>query len=166
MEPHTKMWFLNQSIEIHVLGMAKKKKCIMPSKIGIPRPTSPSPISLHHRWSPSCWKTSSPPSSLFSQQKTFSGLHPSDGCSFVVIPSKLPPLLKVPVDKIKRKSDWGNGLHYKHCIVGNGHWASLRSHFYAKLHYESSNKIENYLKSLILYVKTKTKTKSANLAHL
>ena len=25
MEPHTKMWFRNQSIEIHVLGMAKKK---------------------------------------------------------------------------------------------------------------------------------------------
>ena len=26
MEPHTRMWFLNQCIEIHVLGMAKKKK--------------------------------------------------------------------------------------------------------------------------------------------
>ena len=26
MEPHTRMWFLNQCIEIHVLGMAKKEK--------------------------------------------------------------------------------------------------------------------------------------------
>ena len=26
MEPHTRMWFLNQCIEIHVLGMAKKNK--------------------------------------------------------------------------------------------------------------------------------------------
>ena len=26
MVPHTRMWFLNQCIEIHVLGMAKKKK--------------------------------------------------------------------------------------------------------------------------------------------
>ena len=82
---------------------------------GAPLPQYRSIIDDHHL-------AKRPPSSLFLQQKTFSGLHPSsaDGCSFVVIPTKLLPLLKVPVNKVKRKSNW-NGLHYKHCIAGNGH---------------------------------------------
>ena len=35
----------------------------MSSKVGVPRPTPPSPTLVHHWWSPSCRQTSSPSSS-------------------------------------------------------------------------------------------------------
>ena len=125
---HISIWYSVISPCIGYITM-QSCSCIMSSKIGVSRPT---PLPQYRSIIDDHNLANRPPPlhplrftwiSLFSQQKTFSELHPSspEGCSFVVISSKLLPLLKVPVDKVKRKSNWSNGFHHKHCIAGNGH---------------------------------------------
>ena len=129
----------------------------MPSKIGVPRPTPPSPISLHHRWSQSCQQTSSPPSSevhvnLFVfAAKNFLRVAPILSwrllvCCNLFQTSSFPQGSCWQSQKKVKLRQWISSQTL-HCRQ----WASLRSPFYAKLQHESS-KNWKYLNNLKLFL--------------